>query len=87
MAFVHMDLVKKDEHFARGSKYEVLVFCVRETGDHRIYVAKDGFGRGPVMTARDVDISDARSTTMGDLVGSLIETAKDDIDRDEFGDY
>lgn len=87
MAFVHMDLVKKDEHFARGAVYEVIVFRVRETGEHRIFVAKDGFGRGAVFTARDVDISDARSTIIGDLVSSLIETAKCDIDLNEFGDY
>jgi hypothetical protein len=87
MAFLHMDLLKSVEHTARGSKYEILVFLVRETGERRIYVAKDGFGRGSVMTASAVDVADAKGTTVGDLVDSLIAVAKGDIDRNEFDDY
>lgn len=57
MAFMHMDPLAKVEHNAHGSKYEILVFHVRESGQHRIYVVKDGFGRGPITTASAEQIS------------------------------
>lgn len=49
--FTHMQQVRKENHRAHGTDYELLIFRVQETGEYRIYVAKGGFGVGDIFTA------------------------------------
>jgi ubiquinone/menaquinone biosynthesis C-methylase UbiE len=85
--FTHMVPVKKLSHKARNTDYELLVYQVEETGEYRIYVAKGGFGVGDIFTASQEVVRDAKSTTGIDIVESLISTAIDDINRNEFRLY
>ncbi len=82
--FTHMVLRKKVTHKAHGADYELLVYQVQETGELRIYVAKDGFGVGDIFTASQEVVEDATGL---DIVEALLATAKDDINRNEFGLY
>jgi hypothetical protein len=79
--------VKKLSHQARNTDYELLVYQVEETGEYRIYVAKGGFGIGDIFTASQEVVQDAKSISGIDIVESLISTAIDDINRNEFGLY
>jgi hypothetical protein len=85
--FIHMRPVKKLTHRARNTDYEILVYQTEEAGEYRIYVAKGGFGVGDIFTASDEVVNDAKKTAGIDIVDSLISTAKNDIDRNEFGLY
>jgi len=85
--FTHMVQVKKVNHKARNTDYELLVYQVEETGEYRIYVAKGGFGVGDIFTASQEVVQDAKSTAGIDIVEGLISTAIDDINRNEFGLY
>lgn len=85
--FSHMIPVKKLSHQARNTDYELLVYQVEETGEYRIYVAKGGFGIGDIFTASQEVVQDAKSISGIDIVESLISTAIDDINRNEFGLY
>jgi hypothetical protein len=87
LMFTHMVPVKKLQHSARGTQYELLVYQVAETGEHRIFVSKGGFGVGDVFTASQTAVADAMSTQRTDLVDGPIKTAIDDIDRNDFGKY
>ena len=82
--FTHMVPRKKVTHKAHGADYELLVYQVQETGELRIYVAKDGFGVGDIFTASQEVVEDATGL---DIVEALLATAKDDINRNEFGLY
>jgi hypothetical protein len=85
--FTHMVQVKRHTHQVRSTKYELFVYRVVETGEHRIYVVKDGFGVGDIFTASEDVVFDAKKSNGWDVVGELIAIAKGDIDRDEFGLY
>lgn len=87
--FTHMTPITKETHQARGSAFELFVFRVEETGDVRIFIAKDGFGAGDTFTASREVQDDAASgqTILKDAVAGLIAIAKADIDRNEFGQY
>lgn len=85
--FTHMVPVKKVTHKARNSVYELLIYQVEETGEYRIYVAKDGFGVGDIFTASQDVVRDAKNTDSSDIVENLISIAIDDINRNEFGLY
>lgn len=85
--FTHMILVKKVNHIARSTDYELLVYQVQGTGEYRIYVAKGGFGVGDIFTASQEVVRDAKSTAGIDIVEDLISTAIDDINRNDFGHY
>ena len=85
--FTHMVAVKNLIHKARNTDYEILVYQVEETGEYRIYVAKGGFGVGDIFTASQEVVNDAKNTAGIDIVEGLIASAKDDIDRNEFGLY
>lgn len=85
--FTHMVPVKKLSHTARNTDYELLVYRVQETGEYRIYVAKGGFGVGDIFSASQDDVLDAKSSAGMDIVESLIATAIDDVNRNEFGLY
>jgi hypothetical protein len=79
--------VKKETHSAHGNKYELFIYRVEETGEYRIYVAKNGFGVGDVFEASQEIVSYAKKVSGADLVEELIVVAKSDIDRNEFGLY
>jgi len=85
--FTHMVPIKKETYSVHGNKYELLIYQVVETGEYRIYVAKNGFGVGDVFTASQEIVSDAKKASGRDLVEGLISIAKSDIDRNEFGFY
>lgn len=82
--FTHMQQVRKENHHAHGTDYELLIFRVQETGEYRIYVAKGGFGVGDIFTASQDVVGDAKLQDGTDVVEELIEIAKDDINRNEF---
>jgi hypothetical protein len=79
--------VKKVSHNVRNTDYELLVYQVEETGEYRIYVAKEGFGVGDIFTASQEVVQDAKTAEGIDIVEGLISTAIDDINRNEFGLY
>jgi hypothetical protein len=79
--------VKRVNHTVRNTDYELLVYQVQETGEYRIYVAKGGFGVGDIFTASQEVVRDAKDTPGIDIVGGLISTAIDDINRNELGHY
>ncbi len=85
--FTHMRPVKKEIHKAHGTNYELHVYRVDETGEYRIYVSKGSFGLGPVYTASQDVVDDAKTVSDVDIIGGLISTAKHDIDRNEFNDF
>ena len=85
--FTHMVSIKKETHQAHGANYELLVYQVQETGEYRIYVAKGGFGIGDIFTASQEVVRDSKVMAGTDVVTNLLATAKDDIDRNEFGHY
>jgi hypothetical protein len=85
--FTRMVQVKREMHKTRDTNYEVLVYRIQETGEHRIYVAKGGFGVGDLFTASQEVVSDAKVTNGQNVVDELIAAAKDDISRNEFGLY
>ena len=85
--FTHMVPIKTVIHNARNTDYELLVYKVTETNEHRIYIAKGGFGVGDIFTASNEVIEDINSLSGEDVVAGLINIAIDDIDRNEFGCY
>lgn len=85
--FTYMRQVRKENHRAHGTDYELQIFRVQEVGEYRIYVAKGGFGVGDVFTASQDVVGDAKLQDGTDVVENLIEIAKDDINRNEFGLY
>ena len=85
--FTRMVPVKKETHIARDVLYELLVFQVQETQEYRIYIVKDGFGVGDIFTASQEVVQDAATATGVNVVQSLIDIAKDDIDRNQFDRY
>ena len=86
--FTHMSFVKKDCHNVRNTNYELLVYQVEETNEYRIYVSKDGFGGvGSIFTTSKEFVQDAQNQSKTDLVAELISIAKNDIDKNEFGNY
>ena len=85
--FTRMRFVRKENHNARNTDYELLVYQVEETGEYRIYIAKEGFGIGDIFSASQETVHDALSTSGDDIVEGLISIAIDDINRNEFGLY
>lgn len=85
--FTHMINIKSESHTANGNEYELSVYQVRETGEYRIYISKSGNGVGDIFTASQEDVLDAKHTNTPDIIGGLIEIAKDDINRNEFNLY
>jgi hypothetical protein len=85
--FTHMQQVRKENYHAHDTDYELLIFRVQETGEYQIYVAKGGFGVGDIFTASQDVVGDAKLQDGTDVVEQLIEIAKDDINRNEFGLY
>lgn len=86
--FTHMTAVKKEIHEAHGAEYALLVFQIEETGEYKIFIAKDGFDTaGHVFTASQEAVQDAGSQSGIKLIDELISIAKNDIDRNEYGLY
>jgi hypothetical protein len=70
--FTHMELIKTELHSAAlGSAYELEVYRVFETGEHRVFISRNGDGLDMLTT-------DGQRT---DVVEILIQSAKDEIDR------
>jgi hypothetical protein len=82
--FTHMIHIKNGKHSARNVDYELLIYQVEETGEYRIYIAKNGMGVGDIYTASDEVVKDAKHVHGEDIVEQLINIAKSDIDRNEF---
>lgn len=84
--FTHMTFVARQQHRARESGYELLVYRVQESDEYRIYVAKDGFGVGDIFTASQSMVG-PNAKGCEETVQKLIDIAKSAIDRNEFGLY
>ncbi len=79
--FTHMIPIRKEEHSVRDEVYELLLYRVKETGEVRIYVAKEGFGIGDIYSASQEIIHDVKVLNDEDIIEHLIRIAKSDIDR------
>jgi hypothetical protein len=84
--FTHMEPVRKDEHQVRGSTYVLDVYKVIETGEHRVYISKEERGLEMLATASADVVSDGDAVGV-DVVEILIQAARDEIDRNERGNY
>ena len=85
--FTHMIHVQNEKYSAHGNEYELIVYQVEETGEYRIYIAKNDMGVGDIFTASDEVVNDAKQVQGINIVEELIKVAKDDIDRNEFNQY
>lgn len=84
--FAHMDSVRTEVHAAYQAKYELTVYRVVETGEYRVYISKGGQGLGLLASASVEIVSDGREGGM-DIVEALVQAARDEIDRNEWGKY
>ena len=84
--FTDMAPVRQEQFSANGSIYELSLYRVEQTGDLRLFVSKGGNGVGRSFSASSDVVSDAKSSGI-DIGESLFEQAKDDISRNEFGEY
>lgn len=84
--FTHMVPVKTESHRTRDKDYEILVYQVVETGEYRIFVTDGKFGVGDVFTASQEVVQDSSREGV-DIIQTLIDVAKNDIDRNEFDEY
>jgi NAD(P)H-flavin reductase len=85
--FTHMRFEKMDVHSAHGNKYELQVYLVEEISEYRIYISKENDRVGDVFSAKYEVVKDARNTNSLNNIDVLIEVAKNDINRNEFGIY
>jgi hypothetical protein len=85
--FTHMRPVKKHLHSAHGNEYELQVYFVEETSEYRIYISKENNGVGDYFSATDEIVRDAKITQSVNIIDGLIDIAKDDINRNEYGLY
>jgi len=85
--FLSMTPVRSEKFTVNGTDYDLMLFLVRESGDYRLFVSKGGFGVGPSFTAKDDVVRDAMAFGGLKIVDTLIRQAKDDISRNEFGEY
>ena len=84
--FIHMNLVRTESHTARSAEYELAVYQVVENGEYRVYISKAGNGLGLVAFASSEVVSDGRTVGV-DIVEALVQAAKNEIDRNEWGKY
>lgn len=84
--FTHMDPVRTEVHAAHDAKYELAVYRVIETGEYRVYISKSGQGLGLLASASAEVVSDGRTVGV-DIVDVLVQSARDEIDRNEWGKY
>jgi hypothetical protein len=85
--FASMNHVKTEHYSARNTEYELRVYLVHETKEHRIYISTSGDSVGDMFTASDDVIKDAKLFSNVDIVEKLITIAKQDIEKNEFGQY
>ena len=85
--FIHMVHIKNVAYTVRSAEYEISVYKVQETGEHRAYIAKDRFGVGDIFSVPEDVIQDAKQLSGTDLVEELIRIAKDDIERNPYQLY
>lgn len=85
--FTHMHLVRQEQFTARGSTYELALYRVAETGDRSLFVSKVGKGVGHSFFASSDVVADAKIQSGVDVEQALFDQAKDDITRNEFGEY
>ena len=85
--FTHMRPVKKDVPSAHGNEYELQVYFVEEASEYRIYISKEDDGVGDIFSATDEVVKDAKTSNSINIIDDLIEIAKDDINRNEYGLY
>ena len=81
--FTHMHPVQQEQFSANGSTYELSLYRIAETGDRSLFVSKNGNGVGHSFFASADVVSDAPT----DIEQELFSQAKDDITRNEFGEY
>jgi len=82
--FTHMEFVRAETHSVDSAVFSLDVYRVRETGQHRVFIARDGDGLGVLATASSETVFDGKQ--MGDdVVAVLLSTARDEIEANEGG--
>ena len=84
--FTHMNSVRMEVHEAHQTKYELAVYRIIETGEHCVYISKSGQGLSLLASASAEAVSDGRASGV-DIVEVLVQAARDEIDRNEWGKY
>jgi hypothetical protein len=84
--FTHMDSVRTEVHATHQAKYELAVYRIVETGEYRVYISKGDQGLGLLASASAEIVSDGRTGGV-DIVEALVQAARDEIDRNEWGKY
>jgi len=84
--FTHMDPIRTEVHATHQAKYELAVYRVVETGEYRVYISKGGQGFGLLASASAEVVSDGRASGV-DIVETLVQAARNEIDRNEWGKY
>ncbi|MGH8196225.1 MAG: hypothetical protein ACREQ8_17785 [Woeseiaceae bacterium] len=69
-----------------GNRYELQVYRVLETGEHRVYISKCGEGLEMLAFASAEVITDGKAFG-ADVLEILLQTARDEIDRNEWQKY
>ncbi|SHM50081.1 hypothetical protein [Rhodanobacter sp. OK091] len=82
-----MTPVRQEQFSVNGSSYELSLFRITQTGELRLFVSKEGHGVGRSFSAGSDVVSDAKSQSGIDISETLFNQAKDDITRNEFGEY
>ena len=85
--FTSMNHIKTENYSARNTEYELNVYLVNETGEHKIYISKSGNSAGDIFSASGEVIKDAKLIDGLDIVEKLITIAKQDIETNEFEQY
>jgi hypothetical protein len=82
-----MTPIRQEPFFVNGSSYELSLYRIIQTGELRLFVSKGGNGVGRSFSASSDVVSDAKSQSGIDIGENLFSQAKDDISRNEFGEY
>lgn len=82
----HLELVRSEQHISRGKTYQLNVYRVVETGEHRVHISNPAMGVEVLATADGDTVADGAATGI-DIDELLIQVAKGDIDANAWGKY
>jgi hypothetical protein len=87
MTFIHSEPVGGPvELKAHNALFEIQIYRVRETGELRAFVSKNGIGLGPINSVPG-DVAADAARQGADIVEQLIAGTVDDIKRNEDNRY